>query len=66
MAENKQKPYCYTVSIIAMVLELHPLRFELEIGSVAYHGHSNKLMELHLWRFKLEILQSWLPQPSFF
>ena len=51
-----------TVTLLAMVLELHPLRFELEIGSVAYHGHSNKLMELHLWRFKLEILQSQLPR----
>ena len=29
--------------------------------SVAYPGHPNKLTELHLWRFKLEILLSWLP-----
>ena len=34
-------------------------------GSVAYRGHPNKLMKLHLSRFKLEILQSWLPhRPS--
>ena len=25
-------------------------------------GNPNKLMEFHLWRFKLEILQSWLPR----
>ena len=31
-------------------------------GSVTYCGHPNKLTELHLWRFKLEILQSWLPR----
>ena len=30
--------------------------------AVAYQGHPNKLTELHLWRFKLEILQSWLPR----
>ena len=29
--------------------------------SVAYPGHPNKRTELHLWRFKLEILLSWLP-----
>ena len=31
-----------------------------KFGSVAYRGHPNKLTELHLWRFKLEILQSQL------
>ena len=30
-------------------------------GSVTYRGHPNKLTELHLWRSKLEISQSWLP-----
>ena len=33
-----------------------------KFGSVAYRGHPNKLTGLHLWRFKLEILQSWLPR----
>ena len=33
-----------------------------KFGSIAYRGHPNKLMELHLWRFKLEILQSRLPR----
>ena len=28
-----------------------------KFGSVAYYGQPNKLTELHLWRFKLEILQ---------
>ena len=32
-----------------------------KFGSIAYRGHPNKLTELHLWRFKLEILQSRLP-----
>ena len=26
-----------------------------KFGSLAYHGHTNKLMELYLWRFKLEV-----------
>ena len=45
-----------------MVSELHPLRF----GSVTYPGHSNKLTELHLWRFKpgtltkLNIQMTWV------
>ena len=30
--------------------------------AVAYHGHPNKLTELHLWRFKLEILPSRFPR----
>ena len=33
-----------------------------KFGSVAYCGHPNKLMELHLWRFKPEILQNCLPR----
>ena len=32
-----------------------------KFGSVAYPGHPNKLTELHLWKFKLEILQSQSP-----
>ena len=46
-----------------MVSELHPLRFELQIWlrRLVYPGHPNKLTDLHLWRFKLEILLSWLP-----
>ena len=44
-----------------MALEFHPLRFELQIWLFAYSGHPNKLTELHLWKFKLEILLSWLP-----
>ena len=32
-----------------------------KFGSVVYCGHPSKFMELHLWRFKLEILQSQLP-----
>ena len=58
--------------LLAMASELHPLRFEQhrsfvlwdlnsKFGSVAYRGHPNKLVELHLWSFKLDILQSWLP-----
>ena len=31
-----------------------------KLCSVAYPGHPNKCTELHLWRFKLEILLSWL------
>ena len=46
MYENKQKPYCYLWDL------------NCKSGSVAYHGHPKNL---HLWRFKLEILQSLLP-----
>ena len=33
-----------------------------KFGSVAYCGHPNKHTELHLWRFKLEILHRRLPR----
>ena len=58
MAKNKQKPYCrpWRRSIILWDLNC-------KFGSDAYCGHPNKLTELHLWRFKLEILQSVAPLP---
>ena len=37
-------------------------RFNCKSGSVTHCGHPNKLTQLHLWRFKLEILQSQNPQ----
>ena len=43
-----------------MASELH-WDMNCKFGSVAYPGHPDKLTELHLWRFKLEILQSRLP-----
>ena len=54
MHKNKQKAL---LLVLAVASKLHPLRF----GSVTYCGHPNKLMKLHLWRFKLDILQSQLP-----
>ena len=50
MHENKQKPYW-------------SLSFEIWTANLAvvYPGHPNKLTELHLWRLRLEILQSCYP-----
>ena len=50
MHENKQKPYCYSVSNGVRASSFESLS-----------GHPNKLTELHLWKFKLEILQSQFP-----
>ena len=33
-----------------------------KFGSVAYLGHPNKLLEIQIWRFRLESLQSHLPR----
>ena len=52
MAENKQKPYCWQWHRSFILWDLN-----CKFGSVAYRGHPNKLTELHLWRFKLEILK---------
>ena len=52
MAENKQKPYFeqWRQNFILWYLNY-------KFGSVAYCWHPNKLTELHLQKFKLEILQ---------
>ena len=58
----KRDAWKYTKALLlAMVLKLHSLRFEHKFRPVAYHGHPNKLTELRLWKFKLEILPSQLP-----
>ena len=58
MHENKQNSFCWQwCQAQSFILSDLNCKF----GSVAYRGHPNKLTELHLWRFKLEILQSQLP-----
>ena len=51
-----KKPYCWQWHQSFILWD-----FNCKYGSAAYRWQPNKLMKLHLWRFKLEILQSRLP-----
>ena len=53
MRKNKQKQWRWSFILWDL---------NCKFGLVTYRGHPNKLRKLHLWRFKLEILQSWLPR----